>query len=183
MTSDKCMHHIITTTVKTYISITPKQFPCTPLQSIFTTPSPRGPLFCLLSLKINYTFLELHINGIIEHLLFCVLFFFFWNRISQITEQLLQRSMVFSTVLYLVRTKNIKQVRDTFLQSFKKKADQYIHSESLWPWHLGRESHHRRSTSTGIPKGRHLIFIFNMDIISGQCTLFFNNYSRCTMYV
>ena len=121
MTSDKCMHHIITTTVKTYISITPKQFPCTPLQSIFTTPSPRGPLFCLLSLKINYTFLELHINGIIEHLLFCVLFFFFWNRISQITEQLLQRSMVFSTVLYLVRTKNIKQVRDTFLQSFKKK--------------------------------------------------------------
>ena len=35
-------------------------------------------------------------------------------------ELLLQRSMVFSTVLYLVRRKNIKQVRDTFLQGFPK---------------------------------------------------------------
>ena len=29
--------------------------------------------------------------------------------------ELLWRSMVFSTVLYLLRTKNVKQVRDTFL--------------------------------------------------------------------
>ena len=37
------------------------------------------------------------------------------------SEKLLQRILVFSTVLYLVRTKNIKQIRDTFLQGFKKK--------------------------------------------------------------
>ena len=36
------------------------------------------------------------------------------------SEKLLQRSMVFSTALRLVRTKNIKQVRDTFLEGFKK---------------------------------------------------------------
>ena len=33
---------------------------------------------------------------------------------------MLQRSRVFSTVLYLVRTKNIKEVRLTFLQCVKK---------------------------------------------------------------
>ena len=38
--------------------------------------------------------------------------------------------MVSSTVLYLVREKNIK-VRDTFLQGFKKKkrTDQHVHSK------------------------------------------------------
>ena len=60
------------------------------------------------------------------------------------SEKLLQRILVFSTVLYLVRTKNIKQIRDTFLQGFKKKKeiDQHIHNELVWPWHLGRESYH-----------------------------------------
>lgn len=33
-------------------------------------------------------------------------------------EQLPQRSRVFSTDLYLIRTKNIKQVRNTLLQGF-----------------------------------------------------------------
>ena len=37
------------------------------------------------------------------------------------TEKLLSRSRVFSTGLYLVRTKNIKQVRVRFLQGLKKK--------------------------------------------------------------
>ena len=40
-------------------------------------------------------------------------------------RELLQRSMVFSS---FIRTKNIKQVRDTFLQGFKK-ADQHVHRE------------------------------------------------------
>ena len=35
-------------------------------------------------------------------------------------EELLWRNILFSTVLYLVRRKNIKQVRDTFLQGFKQ---------------------------------------------------------------
>nr|XP_058925356.1 aldehyde dehydrogenase family 3 member B1 isoform X1 [Kogia breviceps] len=35
--------------------------------------------------------------------------------------------MAFSTVLCLVRTKNIKQIRETFLQGFTKKTDQHQH--------------------------------------------------------
>ena len=46
------------------------------------------------------------------------------------SEELLWRSMVFSTV----RTKNITQVRDTVLQGLGKKKYQHIHSESLWLW-------------------------------------------------
>lgn len=38
------------------------------------------------------------------------------DRFSDNSEKLLCRSMVFSTVLGLVRTKNIKRIRDTFLQ-------------------------------------------------------------------
>ena len=38
------------------------------------------------------------------------------DSLSDNSEELLQRSTVFSTVLYLIRTKNIKQVR---IHSFK----------------------------------------------------------------
>ena len=44
------------------------------------------------------------------------------DSLSDNPEELLWRSMVFSTVLYLVRTKNIRQVRDTFLKGLKKKT-------------------------------------------------------------
>ena len=43
------------------------------------------------------------------------------DSLSDNSEELLQRSVVFSTVLHLVRTKNLKQVRCTFLRGFKKK--------------------------------------------------------------
>ena len=52
-------------------------------------------------------------------------------------EKLLWRSMVFSTVLYLVRTKNIKMVFIISKFQKKKKKKQQVHSESLWPWPLG----------------------------------------------
>ena len=39
------------------------------------------------------------------------------DNFSYNSEEPLWRSMVFSTVLYLVRTKNVRQVRDTFLHS------------------------------------------------------------------
>ena len=39
--------------------------------------------------------------------------------------------MVFSTVLYLVRTKNMKQVRDTFLQGFKKNRPAHTQPDSM----------------------------------------------------
>ena len=58
------------------------------------------------------------------------------------SKELFWRSRVFSTVLYLVRTKTTEQVRVTFLQHSeqekkKKKKDK----------HLGRESYHQRSNS------------------------------------
>lgn len=57
------------------------------------------------------------------------------------SAKLLQRSKVSSTILCLVKTKNIKPVRETFLQGFKKtkqnetkqKTDQQVHRESAWP--------------------------------------------------
>ena len=61
------------------------------------------------------------------------------DSLSDYSVGLLWRSMIFSTVLYLLRTKNIKEVGDTFLQGFKK-TDLHVHSESAWPWHLGKES-------------------------------------------
>ena len=63
---------------------------------------------------------------------------------SQMIEQLLQRSMGFSLVLHLVRTKNIKQVRDTSFKVSKKKNKNKKTtqiSKSVWPWHLGGESY------------------------------------------
>ena len=42
-----------------------------------------------------------------------------WKKASHNFEELIWKSTVFSTVLYLVTTKNIKQIRDTFLQGFK----------------------------------------------------------------
>ena len=59
--------------------------------------------------------------------------------------------MFLSTVLYLVRAKNSKQVRDTFLQ---KKKDRPAHTRTayaVWPWNLGRDSYHQKSTDIGVP--------------------------------
>ena len=80
------------------------------------------------------------------------------------SEKLFRRCRIFSTVLYLVRTKNIKQVRDTFPQGFKKKnspASTQQVSVALAPG---------KGVIEGGPalvsqEERHLIFIFNMDIL------------------
>ena len=66
------------------------------------------------------------------------------------SKKLLQGSMVFNMVLYLVRTKNIKQVMDIFLQGFSKNRPT-LTSESVWSWHLGRESYHWRRTRMAVP--------------------------------
>ena len=55
------------------------------------------------------------------------------DNLSDNSEELLWRSMVFSTVLYLVRTKNVKQIRDTFLQGFKKKGQKESAGSFLLP--------------------------------------------------
>ena len=68
------------------------------------------------------------------------------------SEKLLQRSRVFGTVLCLVRTKTVKQVRGAFLRGFKKKRpDQHVHSESAWVWHLGGSLTIEGVTSMGVP--------------------------------
>ena len=54
------------------------------------------------------------------------------DSLSDNSEELLWRSMVFSTVLDLVRTQNIKQVRCTFFQVFIR-IKKHIYSESVRP--------------------------------------------------
>ena len=77
------------------------------------------------------------------------------DSVSVNSEELFWRSLVCSTVLYLVRTK-IKEVRDPFFQGFPTTAtetNQHGHRESVWPRCLGRESYQKRSTSIGVPRG------------------------------
>ena len=81
------------------------------------------------------------------------------------SEKLFRRCRIFSTVLYLVRTKNIKQVRDTFLQGFKKKnspASTQQVSVALTP---GKGVIIEGGPALVSQEERHLIFIFNMDIL------------------
>ena len=102
-----------------------------------------------------------------------------WKTASQITLRNCSREAWFLAVLYLVRTKNIKQVRDTFLQGFKNKkkqkqknrTDQYVHTASqyglgTWKGSLIIEG----VLALASQEKGHLTF--NMDIISGQCALF-----------
>ena len=78
------------------------------------------------------------------------------------SEKLLWRSRVFSTVLRLVRTKNVQQVRETFLQGFKKQTSTYTAGQH------GLGTREGRLIIKGGPalasqEEEHLIFILNMD--------------------
>ena len=76
------------------------------------------------------------------------------RQLSDNSEELLWRNVVFSTGLYLVRTKNIKQVRDTMFKVSKQNkttttTKTYTQvSMALAP---GRDSYHWRSTGIGVP--------------------------------
>lgn len=90
---------------------------------------------------------------------------------SQITEKLLWEAQ-FSAVLCLLRPKNTKKVRDTFLHNFKQKQKQNkikkqlpIHSESVLPWHLWVESYHQKSISIGFLRGEAFHLYFSMGIL------------------
>ena len=82
-------------------------------------------------------------------------------------EELLRRSMVFSSVLYLVRIKDIKKVQGTFLQGFKKQMSKYTASRTalvpgkgVLPW--------KEKPTLASQEGSLLIYIyifFNMDIL------------------
>ena len=79
------------------------------------------------------------------------------DNFSYNSEEPLWRSMVFSTVLYLVRIKNIKQVRDTFLQGFKSQVSMYTVSLALAP---GKGILSKRRTSIGFPGRETFNFYF-----------------------
>lgn len=72
-----------------------------------------------------------------------------------LSQDLLQRSRATS------RTKNTKQVKNTFLRASRNQIGTYRASQA-WPWQL-QEFYHGRRTSIGVSVGRHLIFIFNTD--------------------
>lgn len=78
------------------------------------------------------------------------------DRKTDDSEELLQRNMVFSPVLYFVRTKNTKQVRNPFWPGLKKSAP----TQSVWPQPLGSEFYHGRSTSIGVPGRETFNFYF-----------------------
>ena len=64
------------------------------------------------------------------------------------------REVWFLAILCLIRTKYIKQVRDTCLQG-SEEAHQHVHRVNT-AVALGEESYHQRSPSVGIPGRRHL---------------------------
>ena len=68
------------------------------------------------------------------------------------SQKLLQRSWIIHTVLYLMRTKNIKPVRASWLRGFRKqnKTFQHVDSKSACPWPMQSESCHQRRTNIGI---------------------------------
>ena len=68
------------------------------------------------------------------------------------------------TIVYLVRAKKIRKPE---IHSYKvSKTDyQQMHSKLVWPWHLREESSCCKSFNIGVQERRHLIFIFNMDIL------------------
>ena len=49
--------------------------------------------------------------------------------------------MFSAPLFFLVRTKNIKQDRGTFLQSIPQNTDLHTKSKLVWPGHLGRETY------------------------------------------
>ena len=82
------------------------------------------------------------------------------------SEKLVQRSWVSSTVLYLVRTKNIKRARVAFLQSLKKKKEEQTSLCTMSQHGLGTWAGSliiKEGPAGASQGGGHLIFIFNLD--------------------
>ena len=65
-----------------------------------------------------------------------------WKTASRITEVLLRRSMVFSTVLTSYQNTEHQTSQGYIPLGFEKKKKEHVHSKSIWPWLLGRELYH-----------------------------------------
>ena len=64
------------------------------------------------------------------------------------SEELLWRSVV-SAQFYIWSEQ--RTLNGSEIHAFKVSKTQHPHSESSWPWHLGRESYHQRSPCLGTP--------------------------------
>ena len=72
------------------------------------------------------------------------------------SEELLWRSVV-SAQFYIWSEQ--RMLNRSEIYAFKVSKPQHLHSESSWPWHLGRESYHQRSPLALAPQvGRHLVY-------------------------
>ena len=98
------------------------------------------------------------------------------DSLSDNTEGLLPRSMVFSTVLCLFGTKNIKQVMGTFLQVFEKKliSTYTVSQHGLGSWEGSLII--KGGLALASQEGRHLsLFLTWTFFTSGQYAPFFND--------
>lgn len=68
---------------------------------------------------------------------------------SQITLRNCARETWLSAEFF-VKTKEHQTHQGNISLKVSKQADEHAHSDSVQSWHLGRESHHQR-TSTGVP--------------------------------
>ena len=99
-----------------------------------------------------------------------------WETACWITLRSCSGEAWFSAQFYILseqRTSNRSQIH-----SFKvsKKPDQHVHSESVWPWHLGRESYRQKSEHWCPRKGGiSSLSLTRTFFTSGQCTLFFDD--------
>ena len=93
---------------------------------------------------------------------------FSWAKVRTLAQKTVSRITLRNCsgeAWFRLRTKNIKRVRNTFLEGFKKKqASTYTAS------HYGLGTWEGNLIMEGVPalafqEGRHLIFIFNMDIL------------------
>ena len=93
---------------------------------------------------------------------------------SQITLRNCSKETGFSAQFYILsEQRTLNKAGIHFFKVSETKPDQHRHSESAWPWHLGKESYHQRSTSMGAP-GReafnlyfqygHSLFLVNVPI-------------------
>ena len=131
------------------------------------------PLSFVLQSPINFNFLItlptkiMNKQSIIEiekNFVWATLKTISWKTASQIPWRNCSREAWFSAqscILSAQRTPNKSGVH-SFLVS--KKPDQHIHSESVWPRHLGRDLIIEGGSALVSQEDRYLIFIFNMDI-------------------
>ena len=95
---------------------------------------------------------------------------------SQIALRNCSKEAWFSAQFYVLSEQ--RKLNMTGIHSFKisKKTDHQLHRQSVWPWLLGREPYHLRSTSANMPGREAFLSILKWTFFtSGPCTRFLNS--------